>query len=252
MAETDTPETPEAARSDQRPLIGLPGRRKISAQVEGFPETLDHLEIDMYMADYARSVLRAGGLPVHLPLDADPTAYLDALDGIVLTGGADLNPEAYGAANTDSAVEQIRDDYEFALLGGALDADLPVLGICRGLQLLNVHQGGSLHQDVPEHARYDVAPDTRTNTVTIEAASRLHLLFGDSVEVNSLHHQTVDTVGNELSVTGRAEDGTVEALEMAGRDVVAVQWHPEMLDPAHAKADPLLVWLVQRCRSRMD
>lgn len=234
------------AASQNKPVIGLPGRRKTSAQVEGFPATLDRLEIDLYMADYARSVLRAGGLPIHLPLDADPLDYLEICDGLVFTGGADLNPESYGQSNTDSAVEQIRDDYENALLEAALEADTPVLGICRGLQLLNVHAGGSLHQDVPEHARYDVAPDTRTHAITIEPASRLNLIFGSSLEVNSLHHQTVDTVGDDLSVVARADDGTVEALEVVGRDVIAVQWHPEMLDPAHTKADPLLTWLIQR------
>ncbi len=234
------------AEPQKKPVIGMPGRRKQSSQVEGFPAMLDHLEIDMYMADYARSVLRAGGLPIYLPLDADPLDYLPICDGLVFTGGADLNPESYSTRNTASAFEQIRDDYELALLGAALEANKPLLGICRGLQLLNVHAGGSLHQDIPEHARYDVSPDTRTHAISIEPASRLSLIFGSSLEVNSLHHQTVDTVGADLSVVARADDGTVEAVEIAGRDVIAVQWHPEMLDPAHSKADPLLTWLVQR------
>lgn len=234
------------ADMQKKPVIGLPGRRKRSSQVEGFPETLDHLDIDAYMADYGRSVLRAGGLPVNLPLDANPLDYVDICDGFLFTGGADMNPESYGEANTASVFEQIRDDYELALLGAALEADKPLLGICRGLQLLNVHAGGSLHQDIPEHARYDVRPDTRTHSINIEPASRLNLMFGGALEVNSLHHQTVDTVGADLSVVARAEDGTVEALEMVGRDVIAVQWHPEMLDPSHDAADPLVAWLVQR------
>lgn len=229
-----------------KPLIGLPGRRKTSAQIEGFPASLDHLEVDMYLADYARSVLRAGGLPVHLPLDAAPQDYLDVIDGVVFTGGADLDPGSYGAANEASSFEPIRDQYEFALLGGAIEAEIPVLGICRGLQLLNVHAGGSLVQDVPEHARYDVAPTERTHSITIEPASRLSLMFGPTTEVNSLHHQVVDTVGDGLSVVARAPDGTVEALEMPGHDVIAVQWHPEMLDPTHTDIDPLLQWLVHR------
>ncbi len=130
------------AETQNKPVIGLPGRRKLSSQIEGFPATLDHLDIDMYMADYARSVLRAGGLPIHLPLDADPVDYLEICDGLVFTGGADLNPESYNAQNTASEFEQIRDDYELALLGAALEANKPLLGICRGLQLLNVHAGG--------------------------------------------------------------------------------------------------------------
>jgi putative glutamine amidotransferase len=230
----------------RRPVIGLPGRRKRSAQVEGFPETLDHLEIDMYMADYARFVLRAGGLPIHLPLDADPLAYVELIDGLVLTGGADIDPVSYDTANTDSNIEPIRDTYEFALLDAVLEADLPVLGICRGLQLLNVHLDGSLHQHVPDHERFDVDPAARTHNISIEPASRLSLMFGSSLEVNSLHHQTIDTLGDGLSVVARAADGTVEAIEMPGRDVVAVQWHPEMLDPTHTGIDPLAQWLVHR------
>lgn len=239
----------ESGASDRhrgKPVIGLPGRRKQGSQVEGFPETLDHLEIDMYMTDYARSVLRAGGLPIHLPLDADPVDYVDLVDGLVLTGGADIDPASYGAVDTDSNIEPIRDTFEFALLGAVLEADLPVLGICRGLQLLNVHLDGSLHQHMPDHERFDVDPAARTHSVSIEPASRLRLMFGESLEVNSLHHQTIDTLGNGLSVVARAADGTVEAIEMPGRDVVAVQWHPEMLDPLHTDIDPLVQWLVQR------
>ena len=230
----------------RKPLIGLPGRRKRSSQIEGFPEKLDHLEIDMYMADYARAVLQAGGLPVHLPLDADPLDYLGVVDGLVFTGGADLDPATYDAPNEASDVEPIRDTFELALLSGALEAAIPTLGICRGLQLINVHAGGSLNQDEPSHARYDVDPSSRTHTVTIEPASRLSLMFGSAAEVNSLHHQTVATLGEGLSVVARAPDGTIEAVEMPGRDLIAVQWHPEMLDPAHADVDPLMQWLVQR------
>ena len=238
--------TGETSEHKKKPVIGLPGRRKRSSQVEGFPEKLDHLEIDMYMTDYARSVLRAGGLPIHLPLDADPVDYIDVVDGLIFTGGADVDPAAYGAPNSGSSFESIRDTYEFELLDAALEAELPLLGICRGLQLLNVHVGGSLHQDVPEHARYDADSAARTHSISIESASRLSLMFGSSIEVNSLHHQTVDTLGDGLSVVARAADGTVEAVEMPGHDVVAVQWHPEMLDPAHADIDPLVQWLVHR------
>ncbi len=232
--------------TDRKPLIGLPGRRKRSSQIEGFPEKLDQLDIDMYMSDYARAVLRAGGLPIHLPIDADPLDYLGVVDGLLFTGGADLDPATYNASNEASTFEPLRDAYELALLSGALEADIPTLGICRGLQLINVHAGGSLNQDEPSHARYDVDPSARTHSVTIEPASRLSLMFGASAEVNSLHHQTVDTLGEGLSVVARAPDGTVEAVEMPGRDLIAVQWHPEMLDPSHTNVDPLVQWLVQR------
>ncbi len=234
------------------PVIGLPGRRKQSAQVEGFPETLNHLDMDVYLSDYARQVLRAGGLPVHIPLDADPVHYLPLLDGIVLPGGADIEPSRYGHENTNSETEPLRDQIEFSLLDGALEASIPVLGICRGLQVVNVHAGGTIVQDVPPHARYDQPPSALTHSVKFEAHSRLGLIYGNDAQVNSLHHQAVDQVGSGLTVTARAEDGTVEALEMEGHDVIAIQWHPEMLDIPAPDADPVFGWLIQRAAARRN
>jgi putative glutamine amidotransferase len=234
-----------------RPLIGLPGRRKTAAQVEGFPQALHGLDIDLYLADYSRSVLHAGGLPVNLPLDADPCQYLPHLSGIVLTGGADIEPEFYGQdPDGNGGYEPERDELELALLAGALDAGLPVLGICRGLQLLNVHSGGTLHQHRPLHARYDVDPSARVHPVSFDAGSCLQAILGPRVTVNSLHHQTVDRLGGGLVVTGRADDDTIEGIEIPGRPVIAVQWHPEML----SNADPLFSWLIEQANrsSRPD
>ncbi len=228
-----------------RPLIGLPGRRRKVGSLVGFPDNLADLDIDLYFTDYTRAVLAAGGLPVHLPVDADPRLYLDLLDGIVLSGGADVEPERYGQANTASDTEPERDEFEFALLDGAVTAGVPVLGICRGLQILNVHAGGTLHQSVPEHARYDLATDDRCHPVSFVPDSRLGRLYGPELMVNSLHHQTVDRLGNGLAIAGRADDGTIEALELVGHDVLAVQWHPEMLDGL----EPVWAWLIDRARA---
>ena len=123
-----------------------------------------------------------------------------------------------------------------------------MLGICRGLQLINVHQGGTLQQHVPEHSRYDVAPHEEVHTLTITPGTTLHALYGDTKQVNSLHHQTVGELGNGLTVTALAEDGVVEGVEMDGMPVIAVQWHPEMMD----HQDPSFTWLVQHARSRMN
>ncbi len=228
----------------ERPLIGLPGRRKRIGQIEGFPASLDDLLVDVYFADYARSVLAAGGVPIHLPLDADPGDWVGVLDGIVLTGGADVEPERYGHANNASETEPHRDEIEFALLDAAIHNGVPLLGICRGLQVLNVHAGGTLDQHVPEHARYDLTPSDRSHAVSIEPGSALHTIYGDEVVVNSLHHQTIDDVGPGLRVTARAADGTIEGLELEGGLVIAVQWHPEMMD----HADPVFGWIVERAR----
>lgn len=229
-----------------RPLIGLTGRRKDGTQLVGQPESLQHLEGDWYYADYARGVLAAGGLPVNLPLDADPALFVDRLDGILISGGADVWPERYGAtpAETADPPETERDDFELGLLDAATQASLPVLGICRGLQLINVHAGGTLHQHIPEHARYDVAPNGPIHDISIVDGSSLSGLYGPTHQVNSLHHQTVDRVGTGLTVTATHDDGTVEGLEHATLPMLAVQWHPEMLDTR--ESDPVFAWIVNQ------
>jgi putative glutamine amidotransferase len=227
------------------PLIGLTGRRKTGAALVGTPEALQHLEGDWYYADFARGIIEAGGLPVHLPLDADPTMYVDRLDAIILTGGADVGPELYGSrSETDQfPPEPIRDAYELALLAAAQRAALPTLGICRGLQLINVACGGTLHQHVPEHAAFEQPPATLLHIVAFEADSVLGSIYGASLATNSLHHQTVDRVGVALRVTARAPDGSIEGLEHDSLPILAVQWHPEIL-PTRA-VDPIFRWLVE-------
>lgn len=227
-----------------RPLIGLPGRRKYIEQVVGMPATLGHLPLDVYFAEYAQSVWAAGGMPVHLPMDADPVDWVHHLDGIVLTGGADIEPGRYGHVNTASDTEPRRDEVEFALLDAAITDGLPVLGICRGFQLVNVHAGGTLVQDRPEHMRLDVAPSAEVHGVTFVSGTRMHDMYGSSTRVNSLHHQIVDTVGSGLTASAHADDGTIEGIEVDGERVIAVQWHPEMM----RRDDPSFFWLVDQAR----
>ena len=233
-----------------RPLIGLTGRRKTGSQLVGQPESLHHLDGDWYYADYARGVLAAGGLPVNLPLDADPALFIDRLDGVLISGGADVGPERYGATPADTAdpAEPERDEFELGLLDAATSAALPILGICRGLQIINVHAGGTLHQHIPEHARYDVPPTGPVHDISLSDGSALAGLYGSTHQVNSLHHQTVDLVGNDFTVTGTHDDGTVEGLEHLSLPILAVQWHPEMLDTR--ESDPVFGWIVQQAAER--
>ncbi len=202
-------------------------------------------DVDLYMADYARGVIEAGGIPVHIPIDVDPAAVGERLDGIVLPGGTDIDPILYGADADPELLplEPERDDLELALLSAALEAEVPVLGICRGIQVLNVHQGGTLHQHVPEHGRFDLPIDSTIHEVSFAEGSTLHELYGPSAQVNSLHHQTLADLGHDLTITARADDGTIEGVEM-GDHVVAVQWHPEMMPTR--PTDPIFGWLVER------
>lgn len=231
--------------TSRRPLIGLTGRRKTASAIAGTPANLQHLEGDWYYADYARAVYEAGGLPVHLPLDADPADFIGRLDGLLMSGGSDVGPDRYDAAvgAETGPVEPERDAFELALLAAAFDAATPVLGVCRGLQVVNVAAGGTLHQHVPEHARYDVPPHELVHDVDLLPGSQLHRLYGATTRVNSLHHQTADSLGAGLQVTARSADG-IEGLEHRHLPILAVQWHPEMMDTR--ATDPVFAWLVER------
>lgn len=202
---------------------------------------------------YVDGVVAAGGLPVVLPsLDPERAApVVDGLDGLLLTGGGDVDPARYGA-ETDPACgdpDAPRDAWELALIEAARAAATPVLGICRGIQIVNVAFGGTLVQDLPArgidgHDQIDQA-GTEVHRATIAAASRLHRVVGTgSLGINTLHHQAVDRVGDGLVVTAVADDGVVEGLEAPAEPVLAVQWHPELLldRPAH---QAVFDWLVR-------
>jgi putative glutamine amidotransferase len=188
--------------------------------------------------DYVRAVTAAGARAVLLPPDGADAGVLRALDGLVLAGGADLDPGRYGAApHPLTSSRPDRDSGEFTLLTAALDADLPVLGVCRGMQLLAVAYGGRLHQHLPELTgdhRHQPAPGRYgSHPVRFAPGSRIAaVMAGAAVEVNSYHHQAVADAGG-LTVTGWADDGVVEAVEDPDRRfVLGVQWHPEAVADA--------------------
>ena len=228
-----------------KPLIGLVGRRRRFGDLDGTPDALAGLEIDLYFADYTRAVIAAGGFPVHVPIDADPTDVLERCDGLLLAGGTDVEPSLYGqAAETDLfPPEPERDRLEFALMDGAAEHQLPVLGICRGIQVANVHGGGTLEQHVPEHARYDLDPATEIHGGRFEPDSLLGSLYGESITVNSLHHQMLDRLADGYRPTAWDDTGKVEGLEHTELPIVGVQWHPEMM--TDRDVDPIFRWLVE-------
>ncbi len=232
-----------------RPLIGLTGGRVHGRDIARNLDVLGDSPIDIFYADYSRAVIAAGGIPVFLPLDLDPAEAALKLDGLLMTGGDDIEPERYGAelgAHTHTP-EPTRDAYELALLDCASNRALPTLGICRGLQLVNVHAGGTLHQHVPAHAFVDEPGSVEQHVVSLETGSVLAQLYGKTAPVNSLHHQSVDQLGANLRVTASTEDGGVEGVEHVELPIVAVQWHPEML--ATATTDPIFRWLVSQAKA---
>ena len=189
--------------------------------------------------NYFSAVCRAGGLPVALPHEAgDVAAYLDRLDGLLITGGAfDVDPALFGDSHRHESVvvKPRRTAFELAACRGACDADLPVLGICGGQQLLNVAFGGTLTQHIPDAVAGALAheqPNPRTeagHTVAITADSLLHRIVGvDEMAVNSAHHQAVAAVPEGLVIDAVAPDGVIEGVEAPGmRFCIGVQWHPE-------------------------
>jgi len=233
-----------------KPLIGITGRRWPAAWLgEHVPLAMRGLRFDLHFSDYPASVAAAGGVPVELTRDADVEVVISRLDGLVLSGGADLEPSRYGHGPHDDLgdTEPDRDEWEFALLREARRIELPVLGICRGAQLMNVFYGGTLNQHVEldegsGHPQWDVDGHTQTHRVRVVEGTTLATLVDADIGVNSLHHQTIGVVGSDLVVAASSPDGVVEALELPGQDLLAVQWHPELL----AKPDPTFRWLVER------
>ncbi len=199
---------------------------------------------------YARAVAARGGIPIYLPVSADPSSLLERL---LLPGGGDFAPtRTYPESVQFDLVPEELLTFDRSLLADALERDLPVLGVCYGMQLLALQCGGTLHHHIPEDVR-DAGPhklprpDGR-HPLQVEASTRLAEILGESeTSVNSRHHQAVAEPGVGLRVSARAEDGVIEAIERDGaRFCVGVQWHPEgMPDPHH---DRLFGAFLAACR----
>lgn len=186
-------------------------------------------------ANYARALLRAGLFPVFLPYTDDPArlaSYL-TLDGLLLSGGGDVDPEFYGESVRDPSVtvDRARDGFELSVCRLFAAENKPIFGICRGVQLLNVALGGALFQHIENHRQ--TAPGEKSfHPITVRPGTRLAALIGAGEHrVNSFHHQAAAQPAPGLIVSARAPDGQIEALEAAdGRPILGVQWHPEF-DP---------------------
>jgi putative glutamine amidotransferase len=242
----------------KRPLIGITTDHNSRELPDG---TVEHTQ---YLLPHAYSVAveKAGGVPILLPYRSDlslvPT-FVDLCDGFVFSGGNDYDPASFGEHRHPMAVatDPAREAFERGLIAEVERRRLPVLGICGGMQLMNLHRKGSLHQFIPdqtrqiEHRRFTIDEWGRRHAVEIDRQSVLHSLIGKGdVESNTSHKQAVNRVGDRLSIVARAPDGVVEAIEDPSMPMfVGVQWHPER---QHDEPDHLALFrhLVDRAQAR--
>lgn len=228
----------------KKPYIGISGSILLGSA--GSDVDLPRSYVNL---DYTRSIEEAGGIPIIIPFTTNLEIIHDTvahLDGLLLSGGHDVYPLHYGEEPLQKLGEvwPERDHFDFALLKAAEERQIPIFGICRGMQVLNVYRGGSLYQDLSydetctiKHAQ-NQTPELGTHTVDIEFETNLASAIGRSTWVtNSHHHQSVKTVGKGLQVVARAKDGTVEGLEDSSYPwMVATQFHPEMMTPKDQSA----------------
>ena len=190
--------------------------------------------------DYINAVLHSGGMPFIVPPCTDDSmlyALLKRADGLVLTGGCDVEPSRYGQKTAPwcGLIDQGRDHQEYCLVRAALEMNLPVMCICRGIQVLNCALGGTLYQDIhqekPGTLKHDAYEERylKVHEISVLPGSFLHRSMGEKASVNSCHHQAIHSLGYGLTVSATAPDGIIEGVEMANRPVFGVQWHPERL-----------------------
>ena len=210
--------------------------------------------------DYVDAVIRAGGVPLIIPFSTDKEVIISQaqlIDGLILSGGHDINPYNYGQEPSQKIGEIFpeRDIYEMILLEESKKRDIPILGICRGFQLINVAAGGTLYQDLSlipgnilKHNQVS-NPTLKTHKIEIKENSFISSIFGKETMVNSFHHQAIDKVADDFIVVARASDGVVEAIEhKTYKFLVAVQWHPEMLAVNCEKARVLFSKFVEEAK----
>jgi putative glutamine amidotransferase len=229
-----------------RPLIGVPGMWSEGIKGLRFAGVAVAVEV-------LRSIDRAGGEPVVLfPASSEgAAAQVGRVDAVVLPGGSDVDPALYGQkphAEYGPTDYEGQDAFELGIIDACVAQGVPLLAICRGMQLLNVGRGGSLVQHLEPG---DVQHRGEVHEVRIEPGSLLaDAVGGLGADASSYHHQAVGTLGASLRVTARAADGVVEALELPGAEVLAVQWHPEDLAASSASDHALFEWVVERARVR--
>lgn len=240
-----------------KPKLPKIGVSSLFARIDsGFPPLIGS------EASYIEAIVKAGGVPLILPATDDKLViqeYCKQVNGVVLIGGEDIEPKYYGEKIHENLgpVSSLRDEFEFALYDCARKQSIPILGICRGLQLINVAQGGTLYQDIPsqlansnEHRQDETYLEYsgRVHSIQIVDGSSLNKILGTTeIHVNSAHHQAIKKLGKDLKVSASSADGVIEAVELPNKDrVLAVQCHPEVLwQKTEPKWIKLFEWLIK-------
>lgn len=219
----------------KKPIIGITSAYEIEDGLRNYHRTTVSI-------DYSKSIIAAGGIPIILPVTSNLEtiqSQLALLDGLLLAGGADINPQYYDQDFKENmgVISPERDEGEFIVLKEFFKTQKPILGICRGHQLLNVFRGGTLFQDlkyfgkpVLKH-RQDFYPELGVHKVKIiDQDNILSKLYGTDILTNSFHHQAIDKLGEDLTTIATTEDGIIEAIQMKSRKFLyGIQWHPEMM-----------------------
>nr|WP_099192408.1 gamma-glutamyl-gamma-aminobutyrate hydrolase family protein [Tepidibacter mesophilus] len=239
----------------KRPIIGISGSMMIDSggMFPGY-------ERSYVNNDYIQSVIRAGGIPFIIPMgecDEVIKQQVETIDGLILSGGHDVDSLLYNEEPTQKLGEIYpkRDEFDYRLIEYAMGKDIPILGICRGMQILNVANGGSLYQDLSfidgcyiKHWQGNQS-DVATHNVDVEKGSKLSSIIGNTFKVNSFHHLAVKDVAKGFNVCARAKDGVIEAIEKDGDTfVVGFQWHPEMMSKNNSKMQGIFKRLVEESK----
>lgn len=240
-------------KTNKRPIIGISGSVKLIN--EG---VFQGHKISYMMNNYVESVERAGGIPYIIPIaqnDEIIKSQVENIDALILSGGSDVNPLLFGEEPIEKLddILQDRDIFDIKLLKFAMELGKPILGICRGEQLINMVNEGTVYQDLSLHKEHSVkhcqngSPTSATHTVQIIKDSILHEILGEKALVNSFHHQAVKEVAKGFKVVAVSKDNVVEAIEKEGEDfVLGIQWHPEMMSDKHQEMQKIFDTLVQK------
>ena len=210
--------------------------------------------------DYIQAVSRAGGIPIVLPIvdsEEEIMAQIELLDGLIMMGGHDISPELYSEEPGQKLgfIYPRRDNFDFKLVKGAFEKKLPILGICRGHQMINVVFGGTLYQDLSEIEGCRLAHVQKTfcyepvHKINISEDSHLYKLIGEEMKVNSFHHLAVKDVAENFDVVALSSDGVIEAIEYSKEQyIMGVQFHPEMMSSKNDKAQNIFNGLIQEAK----